>query len=114
MLRGDVEVREQRALLGHVADAAPRRGGRVAPGPLTTWPPSAIVPASGVREACDQPQQRRLAAARGAEDRVELAGGDVEVDAVEHADGAEALRRRRWARRSVTTRVLRSAARVSR
>ena len=42
-------------------------------------------------EAGDHPQQRRLAAARGADEDDELAVADGEVDAVDHLGGAEAL-----------------------
>jgi hypothetical protein len=45
----------------------------------------------GVVQAREDPQQRRLAAARRADQRQELAVADLEVDAVEHARGAEAL-----------------------
>ena len=47
--------------------------------------------AVGVLEAAEQAQQRRLAAARGAEDRGEAAGGDLEVEAGEHDRAAERL-----------------------
>ena len=52
-------------------------------------------PAGGRQlEAGDHPQRRRLARARRAEHREELAVADVEVDAVDGDDVAEALRRR--------------------
>ena len=44
-----------------------------------------------VLEAGDQPQERRLAAARGADEDGELAVLDVEIDAVDDVDGAERL-----------------------
>ena len=43
-----------------------------------------MVPAVGLVEPGDEVQQRRLAAARRAEQADELAGGDVEDDVVEH------------------------------
>src|SRR5438105_13220234 len=42
-------------------------------------------------EACDHPQRRRLAATRRSEQREELARWDVEVDAVDGREVAEAL-----------------------
>ena len=51
-------------------------GGR----PEMSLPPTSTRPRVGVVEAGDQPQQRGLAAARGAEKREELAGPDLEID----------------------------------
>ena len=42
-------------------------------------------------EPGDHGEQRRLAAARRADQHDELAGLDLEVDALQHLDGAEAL-----------------------
>ena len=49
-------------------------------------------PAVGAVEAAEQPQRRRLAAARRAEQREQLARGDVEVELVERGERAEAAR----------------------
>ena len=84
---GDGQVREERTLLGDVADAAPlgrdvrRRTRRRRP-----CRRSRSRPPSSRDEADDRAQQRRLAAARGAEDRGERALRHVEVDVGE--DGA--------------------------
>jgi len=43
----------------------------------------------GLLEAGDDAEQRGLAGAGGAEERDELAGGHVEIDAVERREGAE-------------------------
>jgi hypothetical protein len=59
-------------------------------------PSSRIWPGVGPLEPGDHPQRRGLAAARGAQQRAELAGGQVEVDAV---DG-DARRRRTWSART--------------
>ena len=68
--------------------AMPRRAG----GSLsTTCPPMLMWPEVWRLEAGDDPQQRGLAAARGAEQHDELAVGDVEVDALEHVGLAEGL-----------------------
>ena len=49
------------------------------------------VAAADLLEAGDHPEQRRLAAAGGADEDDELAVVDLEVDAVDHLGGAEAL-----------------------
>jgi hypothetical protein len=82
----DGEVREQGVGLEHDAEVA-LRGGQardVAP---------ALVDAPGVLplEARDHAQQRGLPASGRAEEADELARPDVEVDAVERGEGAEAL-----------------------
>ena len=58
---------------------------------LTTSPPILSVAAGDVLEARDQAQQRRLAAARRADEDDELARLDVEVDALDDVDVAERL-----------------------
>ena len=63
------------------------RGGRS----LTTWPPMRISPDVGLLEPGDHAEQRRLAAARGAEQDEELAFLGREVHAVDGVDLAEAL-----------------------
>ena len=84
---GDVEVGEQRPLLGDVAEVALARGH----GPAVTGDAPAGDPhgaAGGVEEAGHRAEQRRLAAPGRAED-----GGDAlvdaQVDGVEHHLGAE-------------------------
>jgi hypothetical protein len=83
-------VREQRVVLEHHADPAPLRRH---PGPVAgdgLRPSISMVPASGTLEAGEQPQHRRLAAARGAEQReMSSPSVDVEVDAVHGHDVAE-------------------------
>ena len=77
---GDVEVGEERPLLGDEADRPPlggEVGARVAEHPLAEADRAAV----GVLEAAEQPQQRRLAAAGGAEDRGQAAGRHLEVEA---------------------------------
>ena len=54
-------------------------------------PSSLIAPGVGPLEAGDQPQRRRLAAARRAEHREELAARDLHVDAVDGDDLAVVL-----------------------
>ena len=49
------------------------------------------VAGGGVLEAGDDAQQRRLAAARGADEDAELAVADLEVDALDDVGGAEGL-----------------------
>ena len=49
------------------------------------------LPGSDVLEAGDKAQKRRLAAAGGADEDGEFAVLDVEIDAVDDADGAERL-----------------------
>jgi hypothetical protein len=84
------QVLERRVVLEHEPDVAllGRQAGGVEAldhhGPLVR-----------VLEAGDDPQQRRLAAAAGTEQRRELAGGDGEVDVVERDEIAEALRHAR-------------------
>ena len=66
---GDREMGKQRALLGDIADMAPLRRDMDARGPETISPPMRDRSLIGALEAAEQPQQRRLAAARGAQDR---------------------------------------------
>ena len=58
---------------------------------LTTRPPIADLAARDHLEAGDHPQQRGLAAARGADEHDELAVLDVDADAVHDLHGAVAL-----------------------
>src|SRR5215204_838736 len=59
---------------------------------LTDQPvPDVDVPAGRPFEVVDAAQQRRLARATGADDGDRLAGIDLQVDALEHLVGAEAL-----------------------
>ena len=80
MLAGDVQVREQRALLGHEADRGGAAAARRGPAPATTRSPSADRAGVRVVEAGDQPQQGGLAAAGRPEHRGQAAARDVEVD----------------------------------
>ena len=79
-------VRPQRVVLEHHADVAlPRRdAGHVARRRSSSSPGLVLV------EAGDQPQQRRLARARGAEQREELARLDRQVDVAQHLVAAVA------------------------
>jgi len=83
-------MRKQRIALEHDADVAPvrRQPGDVLP----VERDAALV---GPHQPGHDPQQRGLAAARGTEQRDELAAGHREVDAVEHGGGAEGLGRSR-------------------
>ncbi len=87
---GDVEVGEEGALLGYEADRA-TLGGEVGLGIAEHALAEPDRAAVGVLEAAEQAQQRRLAAARGPENRGEAAGGDLEVEAGEHDRAAERL-----------------------
>src|SRR5690242_3191750 len=81
---------EQTAILGDIADMAMFRldmDRAVGDDPIADANRAAV----GALEAADQPQQRGLAAARGAEDRNEAAGDDVEVDAAQHDVRPEAF-----------------------
>ena len=82
----DVEVGEERVVLeDHVDRALVRRiGGHVAAAQEDR-------PAGRELEPADHPQRRRLAAARRAEQREELAAADLERDAVDRPDLAELL-----------------------
>ena len=79
---GDVlahgHVREERVVLEDGVDVprVRRQAGDVAPRKLDP-------PLVGALEACDQAERRRLAGAGGAKQCEELAGGDLEVDAVD-------------------------------
>jgi hypothetical protein len=55
-------------------------------------PLDANLPLARIDETVDRAQQRRLAAAAGADDRDDLALADLEVDVLEHAQRAELLR----------------------
>ena len=90
---GDVEVGEQRSLLRHEADPA-LLGGDV--GALVADDPLADANRAGVGalEAGDQPQQRRLAAARRTEHGREAALRHLELQRVEHGCGTEGLAQR--------------------
>ena len=105
-VRRDVEVREQRALLRHVADPAALRAARTARRrPNTAWSPSRIVPASGSVEPGDEPQQGRLAAAGRPEDGGQLApAGTSRSTPSQHPVGA----RRRRALVTTTARACRA------
>src|SRR5690606_13811815 len=83
----DAEVREQRVRLEHHPDIALVRGD-ARDIPATEHHGAAVIRL----EAREHAQRRRLAAARRAEEREELAGRDVEVDTVEHPRGPVALR----------------------
>ena len=62
-------------------------GGR----PARSWPSSRMRAGGRRLEAGQHPQQRRLAAARGAEQREDLALGDVDADVVDGAVAVEVL-----------------------
>src|SRR4051812_12309377 len=83
VLRGR-HVREQRVRLEHHAHVALRR--RDVRDVLAVDDDPAAV---GSIEAGDEPQRRRLAAARRAEQREELALAELHLDPVERLDGAE-------------------------
>ncbi len=89
-VRGHRQVREQRALLRHVADPAVLRRPRPAGAGDGR---AAERDRAGVRvvEAGDQPQQRGLAAAGRAEHGGQRARRHVQVDPTQHLGGAERL-----------------------
>ena len=80
-------VRVERVGLEHHGDAALA----TASTSFMRSPPMTSSPRGDVFEPGDHAQQRRLAAARGADEDDELLGGDVEIDALDHLDGAEGL-----------------------
>src|SRR5690606_3407141 len=87
---GDAQVREQRALLGHDADAAPF-GRDVRPGTGEQAGPDGDGPGVGAQEPRDDAQEGGLAAAGRAEPGGEGAAGDGEVEPVEDG-GVRAVR----------------------
>ena len=58
---------------------------------LTSLPSMRISPSLTLSKPGDHGEERRLAAAGRADERDELAGARLEVDALEHLDRAEAL-----------------------
>jgi hypothetical protein len=56
-----------------------------------SWPSIRMRPAVGRLEAREHAQQSGLAAARAAQQREQLAARDLEIDAVDRGDRAEAL-----------------------
>ena len=80
---------EQREVLEHHADAEPPRGGRIGDGDRLALP--ADLAGGRLQRAVDDLHQRRLAGAVLAEQRVDLAGRDGEIDVVVGAQRAEIL-----------------------
>ncbi len=80
---GHVEVREQRAFLGHVADPALLRR-HVATAVVQRPAGKADLAALGALEAGDDAEQRRLAAPGEAEHGGQRARGDLQVHAAQH------------------------------
>ena len=71
----------------------PRRsGGTTACAEESVRPSTRMVPASGVEETGDHPEERRLAAAARAEQGQELAVPDLEAQLAHGGDGAVPLR----------------------
>ena len=66
-------------------------------GPVTGSPSMVTLPPSGAIRPAEDPQERALAAAVGADERDDLAGPDGEVDGVEHVRGPRAAERERHA-----------------
>ena len=60
--------------------------------PVTVWPSTTIVPRVDVLEQVEAAEQRRLARAGRADQADDVVLGDVEVDAVQDFEVAEALR----------------------
>ena len=96
----DAEMREQRALLGDVPDAAPLARHEATAGVVDQVLADEDLSVVGPFEAGHDPQQRRLAAPRGAEDRRERPGRNGQVHAAQdrlrpeclgHAGDAEVL-----------------------
>jgi hypothetical protein len=89
---GDAEVLQGLDLLGHEGDAVPARVGR---GPERDPPPvqqHVAVVASVRVDAVEDLHQRRLAGAVVAEQRVDLAAADREVDAAQRLEAGKGLR----------------------
>ncbi len=78
----DGEMREQREVLEHQADAALLRR-HEAVGPATSWPSISTRPEDRALDAGGDPEQGRLAAARRPEQAEDLRRRDVEADMVE-------------------------------
>ncbi len=73
------KMRKQRALLRHIANAALLRP-HAGPGEASISCPSRISPPSRRSKPGDQPQQRRLAAARSPQNRHQLPGRHLKTD----------------------------------
>jgi glutamate dehydrogenase/leucine dehydrogenase len=84
----DAEVRKQRAFLSDIADPS-LLGRQVNLAPAHDLPAKLDGPRVCVLEAANEPHQGRLAAPRGAQQRHEGAGLDVEVDAPENRPAVE-------------------------
>jgi hypothetical protein len=80
---GHREVREQAALLRHVADAA-ALGRLIAAGTVHDGAAEGEQAAVGVLEAGDHPQQRGLATARRAQDGGQRVRRDLKVHVIQH------------------------------
>src|SRR6185295_14888195 len=88
---GNVEVGKEGALLGDEADLAPLGSNVLAA--IVERPLAEVdLTGPGSLEAGDDPQQRRLAAARGAEDRCQGPRRHFEVEPGEDRRGAKGLR----------------------
>ena len=83
----DVQMREEGVVLEDGVDVALERAGV----PVTSARRGGSCPAVGMLEAADHAQRRRLAAARRAEHREELAALDLERQVVDRGDVVEAL-----------------------
>src|SRR5206468_2330028 len=79
-------VRPERVVLEHHADVT-----RVRPEPVDAPVPEPDLAAVRRMEAGDQPEKRRLAAARGPEQREQLAVADLEAHAVDRGHAPELL-----------------------
>ena len=90
-VRGDAQVREERALLGDEADP-PALGGDVGGRSGELAAAEAHRARVGPLEAGDHPQQRRLAAAGRPEDRGQAARRDLEIEPAQNLGVAEGLR----------------------
>ena len=86
----DGEVGEERALLRDVAES-PTLGRFVGAAVVDRAPADADLALVDAVESGHQPQQRRLAAARGSEHGRERVAGHGEVDTAQHGLGAVAL-----------------------
>ena len=82
MFCATVREREQRAVLEQDAPAARSAAARARRPTARRWPSTSIVAALRPLEADDGAQQHRLAGARAADQRQDLAALDVEVEAV--------------------------------
>jgi hypothetical protein len=90
-IAANAQVREERALLGHVADPPPFAGHEMTPRIVDEVIPDPDLPAVGPLEAGHNPQQRGLPTARGPENGRERTGRNGELHPAQDRLGPERL-----------------------